>query len=339
MSTSIYKFLIVRLSSLGDIIHTLPVVHQLKQNYPDSRVDWLVGKRCCEFLSLIGEIDNVYLPTINNLIQIQKNKYDFVIDVQGLFKSALLSKLSFGKKTIGFKNTREFADKFYDLKIDVGPLFKTSKHIVDLNLELVLPLLNKQLSKVKFLIPKITESCLVEDFQISKTKKSIIIFPATTWKSKLWPLNYWYELICELADRFQIYLCASKLDMGLIENLINKLDSNSVNYKNLSGKTTTTDLIYLIQNSNLVIGMDSFGLHLTSAIKNDFGFPEVIGIYGPTSPKRSGPYSQIENCLYLSELECIACRKKICPLGHHACMNKIVPDYVLEMINSKLSIL
>lgn len=331
-----YKFLIVRLSSLGDIVHTLPVVHQLKQNYPDSQVDWLVGKKCCEFLSLISEIDNIYLPRISDLIQIQKNKYDFVIDVQGLFKSALLSKLSLGKKIIGFKNTREFADIFYDLKINAGPLFKTSKHIVDLNLELVSPLLGEKLSKVKFLIPKINEYSSSKDFKISKNKKSIIVFPATTWKSKLWPLNYWYEFISQLSGKFRIYLCAAKSDFSLIGDLINKLDSNLIDYTNLSGKTTTMDLIYLIQNSNLVIGMDSFGLHLASAIKNDFGFPEIVGIYGPTSPKRSGPYNLLGNCLYLSELECIACRKKTCPLGHHACMNNIVPDYVIEMINSKL---
>ncbi len=330
-----HKFLIVRLSSLGDIVHTLPMVHQLKEHYPNCQIDWLAGKKCYDFLSFISEIDNIFLPKIKDLIQIQKNKYDFVIDVQGLFKSALLSKLSLGKKTIGFKNTREFADNFYDLKIDAGPLFKTSKHIVDLNLELVLPLLGGKLSKVKFLIPKINKSSFSEDFKISKNKKSIIVFPATTWKSKLWPLNYWYELISQLSGKFQIYLCASKSDLSLIEDLINKLDSNLIDYINLSGKTTTTDLIYLIQNSNLVIGMDSFGLHLASAIKNDFGFPEIIGIYGPTSPKRSGPYNLLGNCLYLSELECIACRKKTCPLGHHACMNNIVPDYVLERINLK----
>src|SRR3989338_6075919 len=158
------KFLIVRLSSLGDVIHTLPLVNKLRQNYPDAQIDWLVGEKGHEVLSLIKEIDNVYLLNFKNIFLIQKQKYDYVIDVQGLFKSAFLSKLSLGKTVIGFKNTRELADILYDKKIDVGSLFKTDKHIVDLNLSLIDDLVNSgrlgpgtQPSKIKFAIPKIVK--------------------------------------------------------------------------------------------------------------------------------------------------------------------------------------
>ena len=76
------------------------------------------------------------------------------------------------------------------------------------------------------------------------------------------------------------------------------------------------------------------GLHLASAVKNDYSSPEVIGIYGPTSPLRNGPYGAEKNCLYLQNLECISCRKKKCPLKHHKCMDEIVPDDVYKMICS-----
>ena len=329
------KFLIVRLSSLGDIVHTLPIVNALRQNSPDSQIDWLVGKSGFEFLSLVKEINNVYELNYKNILLIQKEKYDYTIDVQGLFKSAFLSKLSFGRKTIGFKNTREFADVFYDEKVNVGNLFKTKKHIVDINLELISSSVKNNDSKVKFLIPEIFESA---NTHIPKpTSQSVVVFPGTTWESKLWPMNYWFELIKNISRDFQIFVCGSTDDLDFINPLITKLDSENIRYINLTGKTNIKNLIYLIQNARLVIGMDSFGLHLSSAIKNDTGKPDVIGIYGPTSPIRNGPYNLINNCLHLSELECIACRKKHCPLGHHACMNNIIPSYVGDMIYSKMT--
>ena len=336
------KFLIIRLSSLGDIIHSLPLVYKLRENYPDSRIDWLVGKSGFEILKLIKELDNIYLPDIKSILDIQKQKYDYVIDVQGLLKSSVLSKLSFGRQVIGFKNTRELADVFYDIKVDAGNLFKTNHHIVDLNLRLISDLIKNSNNKIKFLIPEINEQetpevlNILQTFKTKNHKLQIIVFPATTWESKLWPVNYWFELIDKLSKDSQIYICASNSDLKYIKPLVTKLDSVGVTYNNLIGKTSIKDLIFLIQNVNLVIGSDSFGIHLASAIKNDFGSPNIIGIYGPTSLVRNGPYNSTRDCFYLSELECIACRKKKCPLGHHNCMNNIIPSHISEkiMLNS-----
>lgn len=328
------KFLIVRLSSLGDIIHSLPIVYKLRQKYPDAQIDWLVGEKGIELLSLIKKIDNVYLLNLKNIFLIQKQKYDHVIDVQGLFKSAFISKLSFGKEIIGFKNTREFADIFYDKKIDIGNLFETDKHIVNLNLRLIDDLTDNENKKINFLIPKITEPDNTDVLQITNdTSKKVILFPSTTWESKLWSMDYWFELTNKISKDFRVYLCASKNDLKFIQLLIDKLDFNKVSYTNFVGKTKIKDLIYLIQNSDLVIGLDSAGLHLASAVKNDYSLPEVIGIYGPTSPCRSGPYGSIKNALYLSEMKCIACRKKQCLLGHHKCMEDILPSIVFQLIN------
>ncbi len=331
------KFLIIKLSSLGDIVHALPIVNCLRKKYPDSQIDWLVNKSGYELLSLVSEINNVYELNLNSLFQIQREKYDYVIDAQGLFKSAFLSRFSFGKTVVGFKNAREFADLFYDIKVDVGSLFKTNKHIVDLNLELIANLIQNDNSNIRFLIPEVIAGENIGIKKISSSKKKILIFPSTTWESKMWPLNYWFDVISNLVKHCTVFLCASKGDIKNIEQLINKLDSGNIVYENLVGKTQVKDLIYLIQNVDVVIGLDSFGLHLSSAIYNDYGHPEVVGIYGPTNPKRNGPYKLLKNCFYLSELECIACRKKKCPLGHHNCMNNIVPSYVLDMVFSKLS--
>ena len=328
------KFLIIRLSSLGDVIHSLPLVNALRKNFPDAQVDWLTGKKGYEVLSLISEINKVYLASLQSLQSIQKQNYDYVIDVQGLFKSAFLAKLASGKKIIGFKNTREFADIFYDEKINVGSLFDTKNHIVDLNLKLISNLLKNNNEKVKFLIPKIQSPDKNELIENTKLKK-IAVFPATTWKSKLWPMGYWYELIKKLSEKFYVYVCAAGSDLNCTGELIKNLDLNNIPYKNLVGKTNIKDLIYLVQNVDLVIGLDSAALHLAGALKNDYGKPDVIGIYGPTSVYRNGPYNLTADALSLTELDCISCRKKLCPLGHHMCMNNLLPEYVIERIYSK----
>ena len=335
------KFLIVKLSSLGDIIHTLPLVYKLRESFPEAQIDWLVGNKGFDFLNLIKELNNVYLLNLSNVLFVRKQKYDFVIDVQGLFKSAFLSKMLLGKKIIGFKNTREFADIFYDEKINAGNLFNTKSHIVDLNLKLISSFVKKETASVKFLIPEIDKpdnkniSMIIDRNQNSSILPSIVVFPGTTWKSKLWPMNYWFELLSSISKSHRLYVCASSNDLKYTQELVDMLDLNKVPYENLIGKTSIKDLIYLIQNIDIVVGLDSAPLHLASAIKNDYGSPEIVGIYGPTSPIRSGPYKVTQNCLYLSELECIACRKKQCPLGHHNCMNNIIPLYVKDMICSK----
>jgi len=321
------KFLIIRLSSLGDIIHTLPVLNALRKSYPNAQIDWLTGDKGIEILSLIKEIDTLHIFTSEVVQKLQKENYDYVIDVQGLLKTALAGKLCLGKKLIGFKNTREFAHIFYDEKVDVGNLFKTKTHIVDLNLQLISSL-NKT-KEVKFLIPKICESSIIIN---SSGKKSALLFPSTTWDSKHWENDYWFELIKEISGEYDISILASKSEIDKLSYLTNKLSENNIEFNNLIGKTSIKDLIYLIQRSNLVIGLDSAGLHLASAIKNDFGSPNVIGIYGPTSILRNGPYKSIENSLYLSELNCLPCKKKICPLKHHDCMKKLLPGYVVDKL-------
>lgn len=322
------KFLIIRLSSLGDVIHSLPVLNGLRRSYPSAQIDWLTGEKGIELLSLIKEINTIHIFSPETILKLQKENYDYVIDVQGLFKTAFAGKLCMGKKLIGFKNTREFADVFYDEKVDVGNLFNTKTHIVDLNLKLISNL--NKVNKVNFFIPEVHDS----NIDLSSDKKSALLFPSTTWESKHWESDYWFDLIKDIHCDYNVSILAAKSEKEKLAPLTNKLLKNNINFNDLIGKTSIKDLIFLIQKSSLVVGLDSAGLHLASAIKNDFGSPKVIGIYGPTSVFRNGPYNCIENSLYLSDLTCLPCKKKICPLKHHDCMKKLVPSNVISKINS-----
>ena len=327
------RFLIVKLSSLGDVVHALPLVSELRSKFPDSRIDWLVGDKGYELLKLIPTLSNVYKLNFDSLRQIRKNQYDYVIDVQGLFKTGLISRFAASKKVIGFKNTREFADLFYDEKINVGNLFKTKKHVVDLNLQLLSGIINNPDSKkINFQIPKLQPD-KISPLKHDRNKKALLL-PSTTWESKKWDLDHWYELVALISSEYRIIISGATSDIDYIEPLVLKLSKNNILFENFIGKTNINDLIYLIQNVDLVIGLDSGGLHLASAIKNDYGKPNVIGIFGPTSIFRNGIYKEPDHCIYLKDLECIPCRKKICPLGHHKCMQYLTPDKVIPMLKS-----
>lgn len=335
------KFLIVKLSSLGDIIHALPIIYKLRKNYPKAQIDWLVGEKGIELLSLIKEINTIYKLNSESMKKIRKEKYDYVIDVQGLFKTGFYSRLAFGKKVIGFKNTREFADIFYDEKINVGELFNTNDHVVKQNLKLISTFVNPQYLEqdIRFLMPRVNSPDKIEPLS-SGNKNKILLLPATTWESKMWPVSYWVELIKSLRDDFEVIVSAAKSDEEVLKPLIKFLQENEKT-KNYIGKTNINDLIYLIQNVNLVIGLDSGGFHLAGAINNDYGSPNVMGIYGPTSIYRNGPFntkitSILKNVIYRSALHCLPCRKKKCPLTHHNCMNELKPEKILKMAKSQL---
>jgi len=316
------------------VVHSLPLISRLRQNINVSKLDWLTGPKGIELLSLARGIDNVYLLNWKNIVKLRQERYDYVLDVQGLFKTGLIAKLINPKTVVGFKGTREFADLFYDIKVDAGKLFDTKKHIIDLNLELLSVIgssPNLPNGKELFSLPEPDKT------NLTSSRKKVLILPSTTWASKLWGLNYWFELICYLEKSFDVSIAASKHDEEYLLPLIEKLKSQNVQFRNYIGKTNIQDLICLIQSMNLVIGLDSGGLHLASAIGYDFGNPQVIGIYGSTSVSRNGPYGFIQNCISLSELECIACRKKKCPLFHHKCMVELVPDLVIQKVSSVLN--
>lgn len=316
------KFLIVKLSSLGDIVHTLPFANRLKELFSNSQIDWLIGKKGVELLSLIDGI-NVYELNLKNILRLRKNKYDYVFDVQGLLKTAFISRF-IGKNVIGFSKTKEPVQLLYDKKVNVD----FSKHIIDLNLSLLQAVSDSNISRVNFGISKVKSKTVT----LGKGK-NVLILPTTTWASKMWSLNYWVRLIRDLSISFNVIISALKHESSYLEPLFNQLNSENIIYKNLVGKTSIRDLIYVIQNVDLVIGVDSGGLHLASAMKHDYGLPNVIGIYGPTSISRNGPYNMSENALTVKNLNCLGCWKKTCPLGHHKCMNDLVPEYVIDKVN------
>ncbi|MDA0772300.1 MAG: lipopolysaccharide heptosyltransferase I, partial [Cyanobacteria bacterium] len=137
------RILIIKLSALGDIVHTIPALNALQAQYPQAQIDWLVYQSFApilenqEALNQVIKLENKKLSTLLRASkQLKKQNYDLVIDFQGLIKTALMARL-ISKSTRGFNKPREkLASIFYQEKIDAGNIMDNDMHIIDKNLRL-----------------------------------------------------------------------------------------------------------------------------------------------------------------------------------------------------------
>jgi heptosyltransferase-1 len=326
------KVLIVKLSSLGDIIHSLPVLTTLKAKFPNWQISWLVSERFAEILENHSAITKLYkLPKqfweiVQLVKELKAENFDLVLDLQGLMKSALISKMILPKRIVGVSPAREkFAELLWTEKINSSKILDPDKHVIERSLEVLESL---EIVNEDFLLQAPEAFSLNVSAELPselKNSEFILCAPETRWESKHWPANYWQELIQGLAAKSsnKIVLVGTQKDFVLEDENLQVID--------LRGQTNLQEILALTKNAKLVIGLDSAVLHIAAA----FG-TKTLGLFGPTSPRRSGPWQG--NYLHL-ELECSPCHKRQCLLikeKHMLCLNNLLPDIVLQKVEELL---
>jgi len=284
------KIAIVRLSALGDIVHSMVVLQFIKKHYPDSVVDWVVEKSFQGVLENNPHINQIHQVDFSSakeskslcllleeLRKIRKlGKYDLVIDIQGLIKSALVARLIPSDITLGFdKNSlrESLAAIFYNetYKIDYA------ENVIERNLSLVSYALNFSFDK-KELDNKEVFLCPSQQFTfdyISSTKKNILLIPGASYPEKSYSIEKLVELTKQIDSNFLIIWGNEK--QRIIANEIKQL---SFNVKVLE-KLSLDRLISLISQVDLVIGPDTGPTHMAWALN----IPSVT-LFGPTSGYR-----------------------------------------------------
>ena len=341
------KILIVRLSAIGDVVHSLPVLHCLKKKFPDCFIAWAVEDRASDILTGNPLVDKVFvfpkskwkkrgfspenLREFSSLIsEIRKEKFDIAIDLQELFKSGLITFLSGAKRRIAHKGTREFADIFINEKLPAHDIFDPEKLIIERYLEPA-EYLGIPVDEVKFSLPPVKEETIkkVNDLLIGiNSKKEMIIFsPSTIWPSKHWLEEYWAQLLDELSSRYNVVFIGTDKDKVLIKRITSLVNTDE--YLNLSGKTSIVDLIEIFNRAKYVIAPDTGPAHIANATQK----PEIIMIFGSTGVRRTPPYGEKHSAIS-AELPCQPCFKRNCPKKDNfmECMKKITPDMILEKI-------
>lgn len=337
------RILIIRLSAIGDVVHTLPAVHLLKTHLPGCRITWVVEAAAAELVAGYAGIDEVLVSKRRQwlrlaragsaaaafgqaaafLRRLRQAEYDLVLDFQGLFKSAVLAGLARGRRKIGFADAREMAPLFYTERA-AAPAF--DDHAIRRHMGLVRHLGidddRTVFSPLWGPADAAAAAGLVAELGAAGQGPLVCVHPGAAWPTKLWSGERLAVLCGRLRRDFgaRIAFTGAPAERGCVAGIVERLPAPVLN---LAGRTGLRELACLFARADLVITLDSGPLHLACAA----GAP-AVALFGPTAPWRTGPFGP-RAAVVRKELACSPCyKRKVCPLGHHRCMQGITVEDV-----------
>src|SRR5262245_50788785 len=335
------RFLVVKFGSLGDIVHCLPSVAQLRSAFPEAKIDWLIERKNKIVVELSG-LDVSLLPIdtyqwrnspgIGSAKEIAEfvwglstDGYDCTIDFQGLVKSAFFAYLSGAPIRIGWERDflRESVSRFFYTEV-VAP---KRIHIIDQQMELLKPLgLNPQWETEVPLRPGDGARRSVAQ-KLDGASDFILINPGGNWTTKCWDPERYGELARRLlGDGFPVVVTSGPAEDELVRRLLRTAGSGAQYVR-----TNLEELVALCETAKLFVGGDTGPMHFAAAV----GTP-IVAIFGPTSSDRNGPFRR-EDIVIERRLPCRPCYERDrCPLEHLQCMLDITVDQVYEGCRKRL---
>lgn len=343
MKSTINRILVVKLGSLGDIVHCLPSVAQLRAAFPAAEIDWLVERKNKIAIELsrldvrLVPIDTYHWrnsPSIGSAREIAEfvwalrtDGYDCAIDFQGLIKSAFFAYLSGAPMRIGWE--RDF------LKESVSQFFYTEVvkpkrvHIIDQQMELLNPLgIDPDwYTEVPLKAPEQARQSVTE--KLNGLTDYVLINPGGNWPTKCWhPVRYGELAGRLMKDGFPVAVTWGPGEEGMVRDLV-RAAGNGIRQI----PTTLEELVALCERAKLFVGGDTGPMHFAAAA----GAP-IVSIFGPTSSDRNGPFRR-EDVVVERRLACRPCYERDkCPLEHWECIEQITVDQVYEACRKRLAL-
>jgi heptosyltransferase-1 len=288
------RFLVVRLGSLGDIVHTFPAVAALRESFPKSEIVWLTHPRWKLLVESSGLASQVWIVETRSfsslhetIRRIRTAKFDTAIDYQGLWKSAALPFLSGVKRRIGFSSAtiREAG-----VPILYTDRVRTSAtHIVDQNGELSLRAgAEHRIAPIRLQVTKEDESFLREYLASNGILQYVVLSPGGGWGSKCWPPER-FGALCQMIRNSLSLPCILNFGPGE-ENLVVATVAASGAAKPFPFRSELGQLMAVLRKAQCIVGGDTGPLHLAVAL----GTP-AVALFGPTDPARNGPYPMTIN--------------------------------------------
>ena len=283
------RFLVVRLGSLGDIIHTLPAVAALREAFPAARIVWLAHPRWAllvytsRLASEVWTIETRAMVSLRETVRrLRRSSWTAAIDYQGLWKSALLPFFGGAPRRIGFSSAtiREFGvPLLYSERVST-----TKAHIAEQNGDLSLRAgAQRGTAPVSLQIPQQDQTTVCSQLQGQRLHRYIVLSPGGGWRSKCWPAERFGALCRRLRESLDLrcVINAGPGDDDLAAALLSASgDAAPFVYRGKLG-----ELMALLQGAACVVAGDTGPLHLAAAL----GTP-TVALFGPTDPARNGPY-------------------------------------------------
>jgi len=334
------NILIIKPSSLGDVVRSLPILAGLSHRYRHARISWLVRPDCATVLR--------NQPNLHEIIEFDRHRYgrilrhpgaawqfvrfcadldrhrfDLVLDLQGLFRSGFLALCTGADVRLGFAHARELAPCFYTHRITASP---GREHIVE-SLWRFADVLGFGDTERRFDIP-LDHTAQATAAKLLPHRQYTVLIIGGTSAAKRWPLQYFAKLVDTIDDRYDIptiLLGSGDDEISLARQVAQTAHGRLVS---LVGKTSLSEAIEIIRNARLVVGNDSGPLHIAAAL----GTP-LVGLYGPTDPAVVGPWGQTDGIVEAGAETPRTERYSRKP--QHA-MTNITTEQVIEKVRTKL---
>ena len=324
------SFLIIRLSSLGDIIHALPAYAVLRKGFPEARLSWVVEKAGREILNLVLGIDDIVVRGEKGWLRKLRLRDRTAIDFQGLIKSAVLARLSGARRRIGFsgKNLKEPAAAiFYTERLSA---FEETGHVIGKNIRLLETLgLPPGTGGYEFplVIPEDARrrvATTLETLGREPARKVVLCNVGAAWESKRWPAERWIELLPAMRrdDLFPLLLWGNAAERETAVTIAARTGVPAAPF------FTIPEVLALIAASGLLISGDTFALQAACALD-----VPVVALFGPTDPKRNGPFRDRDRTAQ-ALMDCRPCWKRDCPTT--PCMDAIAAADVAKLVTEVL---
>ena len=331
MSNTLKNILIIKPSSLGDIVLALPALTALHKGFPEAKISWLIRPEFAPLLKNHPYLTDVIafdrkflgkawhnrraLVSLLSLIRrLRRSKFDIAIDLQGLFRTASLAWLSGCRERFGMANARELAHIFYTHKV---PNNQDCIHVVDYYLKII-KTAGAFEAQPQFVLP--TDSAAVDSanrllasYRINPCEYAVLV-PGSAHKSKCWPAYNFASLAEKMASKFGISIIAvgTRPERPTIEKIAS---AAGVPVANFAGLTSLPELVALFKTARIVVSNDTGPGHIAAAV----GVPLVM-IFGPSNPIRLLPYRRPETLAAVD------------PFGRGLKLQSSDPDHAIEAI-------
>ena len=342
------NILIVKLSAIGDVIHTLPASNALRKAYPEARITWLVEEAAYDLVKDHPALDRVLVskrkrwlkelqsPLFLNAVkeiygfikELRDTHYDMILDFQALLKSGILIALSRGKRKIGFGKGLEHMEHSYLFLNERLPAVSMEHHALSRGLMM--------LNAIGIATPQVEYKLAVSDHDHQKVDnllrryglvnpgRFVVVNPVAKWESKLWSIRKFSQLADRIITEYdaRVVFTGSLEDRQTIQQIKAGMTKPAIN---LAGETTLKMLAALYAKADVVISTDTGPMHLAVAMGTT-----VVALFGPTAFWRTGPYGSGHQIVTAGQA-CAPCFKRHCPTID--CMDLISVGQVFDAVS------
>jgi len=339
------RILVLKQSSLGDVIHTLPLAHALKRCAPTCHLGWVIAQGLAPLLCRETAVDSVYpihIPSTSSpgagwtaypqasvaMMQACQGlrtsfhlaPYDYVLDLHASFRSGLFGLMNPGGLRIGLADARELNPLFQHRLVRVPHKIQ---HAVEKNILFSQKIGSPIRDEDFFLTTNDEDAQQAAQFLgrsgVTNTMRFVYVNPCARWQSKFWLAERWSALCDRLVEAgIAVVFGGSPDERTYIERILSQMKYRAAN---AAGELSLTGAVALMKRASVYVGLDTGPMHMAAMARTP-----VVALFGPTHPERVGPYNVAHRVIQARGLACLCCRKRECPRPQ--CMEGITVDAV-----------